>query len=115
MKYVAGVAIMLALSAVVEFPWFAAGLSALLAWLTNLPGTYRVRILGVLSFIGLGVALAVLAHLLQGPYWPWLVAMFLVAFGGTFGLIVNKKDYMLWMSSKHWSNANPPALFLISL
>jgi hypothetical protein len=36
MKYVAGVAIMLALSAVVEFPWFAAGLSALLAWLTNL-------------------------------------------------------------------------------
>ena len=31
MKYVTGVANMLALTAVVDFPWFAAGLSALMA------------------------------------------------------------------------------------
>jgi len=75
MKYVTGVAIMLALTAVVDFPWFAAGLSALLAWLTNLPGAFRERFLGVLIYIGLGGALAVLAHFIQGTYWPWLVVM----------------------------------------
>jgi len=95
MKYVAGVAIMFALWTVFDFPWFAAGLSALLAWFTTFPWRRRDRLLGTLTYIGLGAALAVVVHLIQGTYWPWMVAMFLVAFGGTFGMILGMRGFMV--------------------
>ncbi len=94
-KYVAGVAIMFALWTVYEFPWFAAGLSALLAWFTTLPGRPKDRLLGTSIYIAVAVALAVLAHLMQGTYWPWLAAMFLVAFGGTFAMILGMRGFMV--------------------
>lgn len=106
-KYVTGVVIMLALTAIVDFLWFAAGLSALLAWFTNLPGSDRVRILGVLMYICLGVALAVLAHFLRGTYWPWLIAMFLVAFAGTFGMISGPRGFMIGWCLICWFYCTP--------
>lgn len=106
-KYVTGVAIMLLLTVFIDFPWFAAGLSALLAWLTNVPGNYRERILGLLIYIGLGCALAVLAHFIQGTYWPWLVVMFLVAFGGTFGMIFGTRGFMVGWCLICWFYCTP--------
>ncbi len=37
-KYATGVSIVIALSLVIEFSWFAVGCSAVLTWLTNIPG-----------------------------------------------------------------------------
>ena len=53
MKYVTGVVIIIALSKVFpDFPWFATGLSAALAWLTTtIPGRRADRLLGALIFI----------------------------------------------------------------
>ena len=107
MKYVAGVAIVMALSTVFDFPWFAAGLSALLAWLTNLPGQARERVLGVLIYIVLAAALAILAHLLSGTYWPWLVAMLFVAFGGTFAMIRGMRGFMIGWCMICWLYCTP--------
>lgn len=106
-KYVIGVAIVIALSTVFDFPWFAAGLSALLAWLTNLPGRHRDRVLGVLIYIGLAAILAIIAHLLRGTYWPWLIAMFVVAFGGTFALIQGARGFMVGWCLICWFYCTP--------
>lgn len=107
MKYVAGVVIMLALLSIFEFPWFAAGLSALLAWLTTLPGRPLDRLLGPLTYIVLGAVLAVLTYLIQGTYWPWLVAMFLVAFCCTFAMILGMRAFMVGWCSICWFYVSP--------
>ena len=97
MKYVAGVVIIIALSKVFpDFPWFATGLSAALAWLTTtIPGRRADRLLGALIFIVLAAALLGLAHLLSGTHWPWIVAMLAVAFFGTFIMIKGSRGFMI--------------------
>jgi hypothetical protein len=97
MKYVAGVVVIIALSKVFpDFPWFATGLSAALAWLTTtVPGRRGDRILGALAFIVAAAALLGLAHLLSGTHWPWFVAMLVVAFFGTFVMIKGSRGFML--------------------
>lgn len=106
-KYASGVAIVIALSAVAEFSWFAAGLSALLTWLTNVPGLRRDRVGGVLVYIVGAVALVGLAHALRGTYWPWLVAMLVVAFLGTFAMIRGPRGFMVGWCLIAWFYAAP--------
>jgi uncharacterized membrane protein YccC len=96
MKYAAGVAVIIALSMVFpDFPWFATGASAVLAWLpATIPGRRSDRLLSVLIFIVLAAALVGLANLLSGTHWPWFVAMLAVAFLGTFMMIKGMRGFM---------------------
>lgn len=94
-KYAIGVTIVIALSMVVQFSWFAVGLSALLTWLVNVPGPKRERLRGVVIFIVLGAALIGLVYLLDGTYWPWLLSMVVVAFLGTFAMIRGSRGFMV--------------------
>jgi hypothetical protein len=94
-KYTIGVIIIIALSLVIEFSWMAVGMSALLAWLVNVPGPRRERLNNIVLFIVIGAALIVLAWALAGTYWPWLISMVVVAFLGTFAMIRGPRGFML--------------------
>jgi len=94
-KYVIGVAIVIALSLVIEFSWFAVGCSAVLTWLTNIPGPRRERLTGVVIFIVIGAVLVGLVYFLSGTYWPWLISMVVIAFIGTFAMIEGLRGFMI--------------------
>ena len=94
-RYAFGVALVIVLSELVDFPWLGAGISALLVALINLPGPRRKRIRGILAYIVLGAGLVGLAHLLGGTYWPWLVAMLAVGFLGSLAMIWGPRGYMV--------------------
>jgi hypothetical protein len=86
-KYAIGVTIVIAFSMVVEFSWVAVGLSALLAWLVNVPGPRHDRLNGIVIYIVVGAGLIGLVYALSGTYWPWLISMVVVAFLGTFTMM----------------------------
>ena len=94
-KYATGVSIVIALSLVIEFSWFAVGVSAMLTWLTNIPGPRRDRLIGVVIFIAIGAVLAGLVYFLSGTYWPWLISMVVIAFFGTFAMIAGLRGFMI--------------------
>jgi hypothetical protein len=94
-KYAIGVAIVIAFSLVIEFSWVAVGMSALLAWLINVPGPRRDRLNGIVIYIVAGAALIGLVYALSGTYWPWLISMVVVAFLGTFAMIRGPRGFML--------------------
>jgi hypothetical protein len=94
-KYTIGVAIVIALSLVIEFSWMAVGMSALLAWLVNVPGPRHERLTNIVLFIVVGAALIGLVWALAGTYWPWLISMVVVAFFGTFAMIRGPRGFML--------------------
>jgi hypothetical protein len=73
----------------------AVGLSALLAWLVNVPGPRRDRLKGIAIYIVVGAALIGLVYALSGTYWPWLISMVVVAFLGTFAMIKGPRGFML--------------------
>ncbi len=52
-----GVIIVMLLAALIDFSWFAVGLSALLTWLVNVPGPRRDRLKGIATFMIGGAAL----------------------------------------------------------
>ena len=79
-KYTVGVAIVIAASLVIEFPWFACGTSALLVWLTNVPGPRSAQLKGMAIYISLGALLVGLGYVLAGTIWPWVISMLVVAF-----------------------------------
>jgi hypothetical protein len=95
LKYTIGVAIVIAFSLIIDFSWVAVGMSALLAWLVNVPGPRRERLSNIVIFIGVGAALIGLAWALAGTYWPWLISMVVVAFLGTFTMIRGSRGFML--------------------
>jgi hypothetical protein len=95
LKYAIGVAIVISFSLVIKFSWVAVGMSALLAWLINVPGPRRDRLNGIVIFIVVGAALIGLAWALAGTYWPWLISMVAVAFLGTFTMIRGPRGFMI--------------------
>jgi hypothetical protein len=94
-KYTIGVAIVIAFSLVIEFSWVAVGMSALLAWLVNVPGPRRERLKNIVLYIVIGAVLIGLVWALAGTYWPWLISMVVVAFLGTFAMIRGPRGFML--------------------
>lgn len=94
-NYTIGVSIVIALSLVIDFSWFAVGLSALLAWLVNVPGPRRDRLNGIVIYMVAGGALIGLVYALSGTYWPWLVSMIIIAFVGTFAMIRGPRGFMI--------------------
>ena len=95
LKYAIGVAIVIAASLVVEFPWMACGTSALLLWLVNVPGPRSDRLKGMVIYIGLGAALVGLGFVLAGTFWPWVISMLVVAFIGTFAMIKGPRGFQI--------------------
>jgi hypothetical protein len=62
----------------------------------------RVVALDIAANCAIGVALALLAHGMTGTYWPWIAAMLLVAFAGTFAMKWGMRAYMVGWCSICW-------------
>lgn len=95
LKYTLGVAIVIAASLVIEFPWFACGVSALLVWLTNVPGPRSARLKGMAVYIIIGALLVGLGYVLAGTFWPWVISMLVVAFIGTYTMIEGPRGFQV--------------------
>jgi hypothetical protein len=95
LKYAIGVAIVIVASLIVEFPWFACGVSALLIWLVNVPGPRSARLKGMAIYIGIGAVLIALGYVLAGTFWPWVISMLIVAFIGTYAIIEGPRGFMV--------------------
>jgi hypothetical protein len=95
LKYMLGVAIVIAASLVIEFPWFACGVSALLIWLTNVPGPRSARLKGMATYIVIGALLVGLGFVLAGTFWPWVISMLVAAFIGTYAMIEGPRGFQV--------------------
>ena len=95
LRYVAGVVVLIGLSSVADFPWMVAGVSALLAWLTDLPGPRRNRVVGALVFALAGWACVLLSQAI-GDHLEWRVAaLFAVTFVCTMGVASTGRVFMV--------------------
>ena len=97
-KYAIGVIAVWALSDALGFPWFIAGVAALLTWLTDVPGERRNRVLGMVVFSLFCLPLSFLSTWLGTNLWPNVFAMFMVAFLFTAVMIYGSRPYMVGWS-----------------
>jgi hypothetical protein len=90
------------LSKWIEFPWYLVGTSVLLAWIIVLLGNPKDKILMVFLYLLSGLGITLLNNLLFDTYWPWLIAIFIVTFFGTFLLKYGMDWYLLGWCSILW-------------
>jgi len=101
-KYAVGVVAIYFLGGWLNFPWFTAGVCALLAWLTDVPGSRKDRVLGIVAFGVLGVLLTLLFHYVGGSLLTQLIAVFVVTCAGTMLIIRGARAYMVGWSAIYW-------------
>jgi len=101
-KYAIGIVIVFSLGHVIEFPTLVAGISALLAWLTDVPGRRRDRVLGLVAFAIGAPILTVLSAWIGPDVMPQVVAISVVAFAGTLPMIKGQRPFMVGWSLIYW-------------
>ena len=101
-KYVIGVVTIYILGGWLNFPWFTAGICALLAWLTDVPGQRIDRVLGIVAFGVAASLLTLLYHALGGDVVLQTIAVFGVTFAGTMLMLRGVRAYMVGWSSIYW-------------
>lgn len=95
LKYAIGILVVWWLTEAYGFISFVAGVSTLLAWLTDIPGQRRDRILGMVAYALLGVPLTLLGIQLATSPWLLIAATFIVAFVGTMPLARGSRLFMV--------------------
>jgi hypothetical protein len=101
-KYAVGIVIVFSLGHVIEFPTLVAGISALLAWLTDVPGRRRDRVLGMVVFAIGAPILTVLSAWVGTEALPQIVAISIVTFAGTLFMIKGQRAFMVSWSLIYW-------------
>ena len=101
-KYAVGIVIVFSLGHVIEFPTLVAGISALLAWLADVPGRRRDRVLGLLAFAIGAPILTVISAWVGTELLPQVVAISIVAFVGTLPMIKGQRSFMVGWSLTYW-------------
>ena len=101
-KYVVGVVTIYILGGWLSFPWFTAGICALLAWLTDVPGKRVNRVLGMVAFGVASSLLTLLYHALGGDLVLQIIAVFVVTFAGTLLMLRGARAYMVGWSCIYW-------------
>lgn len=101
-KYTLGVVIIYLLGSWLNFPWFTAGVCALLAWLSDVPGPRYERISGMIAFAILCVLLTALFHVIGEILWLHISAIFMVTFAGTMLLLRGPRAFMIGWCAIYW-------------
>jgi len=90
------------LSKWIDFPWYLVGTSVLLAWMVVLLGNPKNKILMVALYLVAGLGITLINNLLWDTFWPWLIAIVIVTFIGTYLLKFGMHWYMLGWCSILW-------------
>lgn len=101
-KFLIVMGVLFVLSKWIEFPWYLVGTSVLLTWVVVLLGNPKDKILMVFLYLVSGLGITLLNNLLFDTYWPWLIAIFIVTFFGTFLLKYGMDWYLLGWCSILW-------------
>ena len=86
----------------IDGDYFITALAALLAWLTDAPGTVRNRALGIATFGIIGIPIAWIAAAIDTSELWWVVAMFAISFVFTMPMALGVRPYMVGWSVILW-------------
>jgi hypothetical protein len=86
----------------IDGDYFITALAALLAWLTDAPGTTRNRALGIAAFGILGIPIAWIAAAIDTSEFWWVGAMFVISFVFTMPMALGVRPYMVGWSAILW-------------
>lgn len=95
LKYAIGILMVWWLMDTYGFISFVAGISTLLAWLTDVPGRRRDRVLGMVAYGVLGLPITLLGVELVNSPWLLISATFIVTFVGTLPMAKGPRPFMI--------------------
>jgi hypothetical protein len=94
-KIAIGLIVMMVLTKLTGETWLATGLVAMLAWLTNVPGSLKNRISGMLLFAVGAVAITVVSGQMELALWPNVIAVSVIGLLGTLALAWGTRAFMV--------------------
>ena len=102
-----GLVVMIVLTSATGETWLATGFAAMLAWLTNVPGSLKHRIGGMLAF-GVGaIAMTLVSGLMGLDLWLNVLAIAVVGLLGTYALSWGTRAYMVGWVVICWAIYGP--------
>ena len=101
-KFAVGVLVMVLLTTFTEFDFIIILIAAFLAWLTDVPGTTRNRVGGMVIFALASVCTLWLAAIVFSNVLWFAAAMFVVAFAFTLPMAISQRGYMVGWSTILW-------------
>jgi hypothetical protein len=91
--------IVMLLTTFTDFDFLIILIASFLAWLTDVPGTTRNRVLGMVVFGVAGAVMVWLAAVVFSSVFWFTIAMFVVAFGFTLPMALSQRGYMVgWVT-----------------
>ena len=108
--HMVGVLLVLNLAARVDAAWMAAGVGALLAWITVLLGqsrSWRAELGGLLVYLAVGVPLSYLAHGVAGNEALRLGVMFVITFLGSMFMTKGVHPFVVCWCLTYWYLLSP--------
>ena len=106
-KVAIGFVVMIALTKLTGESWMAAGLAVLLAWITNVPGSLKNRVLGMLGFAAGAVAITLISGLIGLALWPNIILVSVVGLLGTLLLARGTRAYLVGKVLIIWAIFGP--------
>lgn len=94
-KVAIGLIVMMVLTHLTGETWLATGLVAMFAWLTNVPGSLKNRISGMLVFAAGAVAITLVSGKMGLALWPNVIAVSVVGLLGTLALAWGTRAFMV--------------------
>ena len=102
-----GLIVMLLLQSLTGESWLTTGLIAMFVWLTNIPGPIKDRVGGMLSFAAVAAIMTVIFGQIGLEIWPNLIAISIIAIGGTVALALGMRAFMVGFALICWAIYGP--------
>jgi hypothetical protein len=102
LKFAVATLVTMLLTRFTEFDFLFILIAAFLAWLTDVPGTTKNRVLGMIAFAIAAIAMLWLAGAVFANALWFTAAMFVVAFIFTLPMAVSQRGYMVGWSTILW-------------
>jgi len=96
-------------------PWLTSGLAAMFAWLTNVPGSLKAKIGGMLAFATGAIVITIISAKIGTSLWPYTIAVALVGFLGTLVFLQGMRTFMVGFTLICWTIYSPGLVAATSL
>ena len=94
-KVAIGLIVIIVLMQMTGETWLATGLVAMLVWLTNVPGSLKDRVSGMLVFAAGAIAITFVSGQMELALWPNVIAILVVGLLGTLALAWGTRAFMV--------------------